>query len=114
VLSRRIDPALRRQLLLAAGVYLAGAVGVEGLSALVHDDAGHGRVYVAVTALEEGLELLGVLLALYAVASRLRLSTSAGGLLLELSDTAPPPVAPQHDDRTALISPGTPPLRRAS
>jgi hypothetical protein len=96
-MGRRIERSLRRRLLVSAGVYFGGAVGAEAMSALVHEDSGHGRLYVAVTAVEEGLELAGVLLALYAVASCVRIVSTSAGVLLVPADVGAP--APKWADR---------------
>ena len=75
LLSRlRAQPAtVRRRLVVAAAVYLSGALVLETLSGQVlRAYGGGGKAYVAVTALEEGLEMAGASLLLAALLCQLR------------------------------------------
>jgi hypothetical protein len=60
---RRMDRRLRRDLLLAVGVFLSGAVGCELVGASVYELGDPSAAYVAVTGTEELLEMVGVALA---------------------------------------------------
>ena len=76
-LARGVEPALRRRLVVAGLVFVAGAVGMEALGtgwALSSDLPNPwltGRYHLLV-AVEEGLEMLGALIALHAVVARTR------------------------------------------
>jgi hypothetical protein len=80
-LARGIDAALRRRLVLAGTVFLAGAVGMEaiGTAYALDSDLGNpwrtGR-YLLMVAAEEALEMLGALIALAAVLTRIRVRVS--------------------------------------
>lgn len=63
---------VRRRLVLAAAVYLGGAVVVESVSGQVLRAFGGGRAYVVVTSVEEGLEMAGAALLLAALLCELR------------------------------------------
>lgn len=68
--ARRIDPRLRRRLVVAGAVYLAGAVGLEFFGGGLSGPMGLPRadpLYILEVTLEEGLEFSGSLLALSAV-----------------------------------------------
>jgi hypothetical protein len=75
--ARGIDPSLRRQLVVAGLVYLSGAAVTEGIEAMVvlaQPDKAEALAsfgYAVATALEEGLEVAGVLLALRVLLLRL-------------------------------------------
>lgn len=64
---RRQPRPIRRGLLLALGLYGTGALAVEAISGVVLKQRGVGRAYHMVTAVEEGLEMGAVLVALQAV-----------------------------------------------
>ena len=80
--ARGIDAALRRRLVLAGAIFLTGAVGLEavGTAYALTSELGNpwrtGR-YLLLVAVEEGLELLGALIALGAVLTRVRIRISA-------------------------------------
>lgn len=60
-----LDRATRRRIVIAAAVYLTGAVGMELVSGVYWAGTGHytvDLVYASITTLEETLELLGMLL----------------------------------------------------
>lgn len=67
-LIRRLTPPIRRQLLVAAAIFLLGAVGSELIGGKI---AGEGRqdtfAYAVTVAIEEGLEILGVLVGIDAL-----------------------------------------------
>lgn len=65
----RAQPAeVRRRLVIAAGVYLAGALVLETLSGhVLRAYGGGGKAYLVVTAAEEGLEMAGASLLLAAL-----------------------------------------------
>lgn len=60
---RRMDRRLRRDLLLAVGVFLSGAVGCELVGAPWYQPGEPSAAYVAATGSEELLEMVGVALA---------------------------------------------------
>ncbi|CAN5154451.1 hypothetical protein BH20ACT8_BH20ACT8_12160 [soil metagenome] len=68
----RLPRRTGQRLVAAAAVFVVGAVGLEILSKVVAGVAGsRSWLFVAVTTLEEGLELLGGVLALWAIYSHL-------------------------------------------
>ena len=80
--ARGIDPGLRRRLLLAGVVFLTGAVGFEAIGTAYALGSGISNPwstggYLVLVAAEEGLEMLGALIALHAVLARVRLRVSA-------------------------------------
>ena len=78
-------PALTRtRFILAAIVFLAGAIGFEMLSASVADRYGYDTVlYCVLYSIEELLEMLGIVLFMYALLEYL--ASEPGGLVLRLS-----------------------------
>lgn len=72
LLARRIDATLRRRLIVAGAVFLLGAVGFELLGGIIVNFSdnlaapGSRLLYQFVAMLEEGLELTGSLIALWA------------------------------------------------
>ena len=95
--ARRLSRQLRTRLVIAGGVYLSGAVVVEAASSPLFTPTPEGQAeapaqsvpYVLVNVLEEGLEMVGALLALHAALSLLRLATTRRGLLVDLDPAAP-------------------------
>ncbi len=64
----RLEPVVRKRLLLAAAVYFGGAVGVEMLNAYTASRVGDaGYQYALQTTLEESMEMAGALLLLHTV-----------------------------------------------
>ncbi|WP_210480625.1 hypothetical protein [Naasia sp. SYSU D00948] len=92
LLGRRFDPLLRRRLVLAGVLYLSGAVGVEAVQFAVGSAAGlpdlehTSLAYTLGLLLEEGLEVLGVWVALWAVLSALVIAVGGSGLRVERRD----------------------------
>lgn len=90
--ARGIDPTMRRRLLVAGFVYLSGAIGMEAVQEVFFDFSGPSHsMFVDVLlkvaiAVEEGLEVAGVLLALRAVWSPLQVRTGPGGLTIRTAD----------------------------
>lgn len=78
-------PAVTRLRFIAAGLlFLGGALGFEMLSAIAADRSGYDSVsYTLLYSIEEMLEMLGIVLFLYALLSHLAEET--GGLVLRLS-----------------------------
>jgi hypothetical protein len=75
--ARRFVAALprrtRRTLLLAAGVFLAGALGFEAVGGMVAEDYGRANMrYAAISTLEELFEMFGVALAAKAMLEHIR------------------------------------------
>lgn len=66
---KSFPPAARGLLVISAGVFLAGAIGMEMVGSKLFDDSGSqaGLAYRLATNLEEGLEGLGVLLFLLSI-----------------------------------------------
>jgi hypothetical protein len=75
----RLPVGTRRLVVAAAGLYLAGAVGAEAVSGVVLDARGDRALYLLVTAAEEGLEMGGAVLLLYAAMGLLQLRPEPGG-----------------------------------
>ena len=70
---RHLETTLRRRVLLGAGVYLAGALVVELLGGLLRPEVGTATVgYVLISRFEEWLEMVGMGIAVWAVAVYLR------------------------------------------
>ncbi|WP_210480422.1 hypothetical protein [Naasia sp. SYSU D00948] len=90
-LSRRLREPLRRRLLVAGLVFLAGAVGVELVQAVVLSitgwpQSGAGRIlYAGAVIVEEALEVCGVLIALWAVLREAELLVQNRQLTLQLA-----------------------------
>lgn len=97
VAARRLSRQLRVRLVVAGVVYLLGAVVLEAASSPLFTPTPEGLAeapaqsvpYVLVNTLEEGLEMVGALLALRAALSLLRLSTGRAGLLVDLDPAVP-------------------------
>src|SRR5690606_37424014 len=87
--ARQLSPRTRRRLIVAGAVFLAGALGAESLVGALYRnlglEGGH-PAYMALTVIEESLEAAGVVIALWAVVSRLRLVV--GGSLQLTPDPA--------------------------
>jgi hypothetical protein len=75
----RLPPSTRRLVVAAAALYLTGAVALEALGGMVLEAQGHRAMYLLVTAAEEGLEMAGSVLLLYATMRLLRLRPEPGG-----------------------------------
>ena len=96
LIARRIDPLLRRRLIVAGAVFLIGAVGFEmvgGIIVSVSDNLtapGTRLLYQFVAMIEEGLEATGSLIALWATLSALDIRWTGRDLKVTLhsSDTA--------------------------
>jgi len=85
-LGRQLPGQLRRRLVISGTVFLLGALVVEGLSGSIVGATGYENpTYLALNALEEGLEKAGVLLALSAVLARLHVRLTADGLSVALA-----------------------------
>lgn len=75
----RLPAATRRLMVAAAAMYLTAAVGLEAAGGVALDaDVSHA-VYLLVSAAEEGLEMAGSVLLLYAAMCLLRLRPEPGG-----------------------------------
>ncbi|HWM34669.1 MAG TPA: hypothetical protein VNR36_10570 [Pseudolysinimonas sp.] len=88
-LARRLDKSLRWALIIAGVVYLAGAVGGEVIGGVLKKtDAFSGDALIVVydieVLIEEGLEILGAILAFRAVLRYLRISNGPEGLAFSL------------------------------
>lgn len=75
----RLPPSTRHLVVAAAALYLTGAVALEALGGMVLEAQGHRAMYLLVTAAEEGLEMAGSVLLLYAAMRLLRLRPEPGG-----------------------------------
>jgi hypothetical protein len=82
----RLPPSTRRLVVTAAALYLTGAVALEAIGGIVLEDQGDRAAYLLVTAAEEGLEMAGSVLLLYAALRLLRLRPDAGGYHLSTAD----------------------------
>ena len=95
--ARRLSRQLRLRLVVAGAVYLFGAVVVETASSPLFTPTPEGVAeapaqsvaYVLLNVVEEGLEMVGALLALRAALSLLRLASTRRGLLVDLDPAAP-------------------------
>lgn len=69
----RLEPPVRRTLVVGAALFVAGALGVEAATGVVYEAGGReGATYAVTTLVEEGLEVGGALLLLHAVLLELR------------------------------------------
>jgi hypothetical protein len=75
----RLPPSTRRLVVAAAGMYLTGAAALEAVGGMVLEGQGDRAAYLLVTAAEEGLEMAGSVLLLYAAMCLLRLRPEPGG-----------------------------------
>jgi hypothetical protein len=75
----RLPASTRRLVVAAAGLYLTGAVALEAAGGMVLEAQGHRAGYLLVTAAEEGLEMAGSVLLLYAAMRLLHLRPEPGG-----------------------------------
>jgi hypothetical protein len=74
--GRRIDATTRRRLILAGVLYLGGALGVEMVGGVLYETAELSWTsvpYILTASLEEALEAGGVLVALWAILSRVQI-----------------------------------------
>jgi hypothetical protein len=76
---RRLPGDTRRLVVTAGAMYLVAAVGLEAAGGVVLDAQGDRGGYLLVTAAEEGLEMSGSVLLLYALLRLLRLRPGPGG-----------------------------------
>lgn len=95
-LLARLVLALRRRvtwtLVLAGAVFLLGALVIETVTGFVELDAGaFTPLYTALTYLEEALELVGVSLAIVALASMFRIRRATGALTVTFDGYRGPP-----------------------
>lgn len=70
----RLAPPVRLRLAAGGLLFVSGALGVEAVTGLIDDLYGRNRLYYLLTVVEEGLEKLGVLLAISAFLCQLRLT----------------------------------------
>jgi hypothetical protein len=75
----RLPPGTRRLVVAAAAMYLTGAVALEAVGGIVLEAQGDRAMYLLVTAAEEGLEMAGSVLLLYAGMCLLHLRPEPGG-----------------------------------
>jgi hypothetical protein len=75
----RLPASTRRLVVAAAGLYVTGAVALEAAGGMVLEAQGHRAGYLLVTAAEEGLEMAGSVLLLYAAMRLLHLRPEPGG-----------------------------------
>ena len=64
-----LPPATRRQVLLAGGLFVSGALGMEGIEAAYDAAFEHRAPYLVMVAVEEALEMTGVILLIAAFLS---------------------------------------------
>ena len=67
-----IQPAVRNPIVLAGVLYVAGALGVEMVEGYYHEAYGYTATYAMIVAVEETLEMLGILVFLQALFRYLR------------------------------------------
>jgi hypothetical protein len=82
----RLPGATRRLVVAAGAVYLTAAVGLESASGMVLEAQGDRAMYLLVSGAEEGLEMAGGVLLLYAFVRLLRLRADPGGYHLSAVD----------------------------
>ena len=70
----RLAKPVRLRLMAGGLLFVSGALGVEAVTGLIDDLHGRNRLYYLLTVVEEGLEKLGVLLAISAFLCQLRLT----------------------------------------
>jgi hypothetical protein len=74
-----LSPGTRRLVVAAAAMYLTGVVALEAVGGMVLEAQGDRAMYLLVTAAEEGLEMAGSVLLLYAAMCLVRLRPEPGG-----------------------------------
>jgi hypothetical protein len=84
-LARRIDPTLRRRLVIAGAIFLLGAIGFEMLGGMISrafdiSEPGPLLLYQAAEFIEESLEVAGALIALWATLDALEIRAGASGI----------------------------------
>ncbi|TNM67419.1 hypothetical protein FHN55_10185 [Streptomyces sp. NP160] len=96
LVARGMAPRLRWRLVVAGAVYLLGALVVETVTGGMFRPAPPGGLepvqstaYVLLNAVEEGLEMVGALLALRAVLLALRVAATPGGVVVDLDPDRP-------------------------
>ncbi len=75
----RLPKGTRRLVVTAGAIYVTAAVGLEAASGIVLEAHGDRALYLLVTAAEEGLEMCGAVLLLYAAMRLLHLRPEPGG-----------------------------------
>lgn len=91
----QLPRATRVRFIVAGLLFLGGALGFEMLSAIAADRSGYDSIsYTVLYSIEEMLEMLGIVLFIYALLSYL--AEEAGGLVLRLSRGESPPPARPH------------------
>jgi hypothetical protein len=101
----RLPGGTRRLVVAAAALYVTAAVGVEAISGMVLEAQGDRALYLLVTAAEEGLEMSGGVLFLYAAMRLLHLRPEPGGWHLA---TAVPDAATRDAAAHAAAGSGSP------
>lgn len=93
-LARRIDPVLRRRLILAGAIFFLGAVVVESLGGMLETrtlalgETAHLLIFHLSFFVEESLEVAGVLVALWAALSYVKVMRSPTGLTVTADDVS--------------------------
>lgn len=82
VVARALDSTLRRRLIVAGVVFLAGAAGMELVAYATRAREEIPGLYLAMMAVEEGMELAGALIALWAALAALLFRAGPAGLLV--------------------------------
>lgn len=94
--AARLEPVTRRLVLIAAGLYVGGALGLELAGSAVVDAGGRGGWgYAALTTVEEGLEFAGALVLLYALLRALGHACGAVSARVVVDAPAPSPARPR-------------------
>ena len=79
---RALEPRFRRLFIIAGGLYVGGALGLEFIEATYESIFGDDLVYILMVAAEETLEIAGATVLLYAVLTYL--GVHAGRISLDI------------------------------
>lgn len=88
VLARRLPRRVAVELVAGLGLFLAAAFGLEMVGGLVLDLAGDGHLYALTAAVEELVEMLGVVVMLHATTRMLVLDRSGGSVTVRFAPPA--------------------------
>ena len=104
----RMTPALRRSALLAGGIYLTGAIGMEMVGGLLRDGGDNtGAAYLLASTVEELLEIIGLLVMVTAL-------TREGAASADTHPAEPAITRRPQPTPRIHIAPDMPPRKRGS
>jgi hypothetical protein len=84
----RLPAATRRRMILAAGLFLGGCLGMELINGSVMESQGDSLLYNVLVMVEEGLEMAGMATLIYAMTSHIAASCDKFEINLHAAETA--------------------------